>query len=64
MLCVACCVSVQAEVTSLENQLYSIAGRRFKLNSPKECSAVIYDELGLKGKGVKKTKSGYYSTSM
>lgn len=51
-------------MTALEEQLYSLAGRRFKLNSPKECSAVIFDALQLKGKGVKKTKSGYYSTSM
>lgn len=54
----------QAEVDALEQELFSIAGRPFNLDSPKECSAVIFDELGLKGKGVKKTKSGYYSTSM
>jgi hypothetical protein len=57
-----CCI--QAEVTALEQQLFSIAGRPFNLNSPKECSAVIFEELGLKGKAIKRTKSGYFSTSM
>lgn len=59
------CLPLQAEVDALEQQLFAIAQRRFNLDSPKECSAVIFDELGLgKGKGIKKTKSGYYSTSM
>ena len=39
---------LQAEVDALEQQLFSIAGRPFNLDSPKECSAVIFDELGLK----------------
>lgn len=55
---------LQAEVDALEQQLFAIAKRPFNLDSPKECSAVIFDELGLKGKGIKKTKSGYYSTAM
>jgi DNA polymerase-1 len=59
-------VFLQAEVDALADQLYSLAGRRFNLNSPRECSAVIYEELGLKpqgAKGAKKTKSGFTSTS-
>lgn len=64
VLCVFVVLSVQAEVTALEQQLYSIAGHPFNLNSPKDCSKVIYEELALKGKGIKKTKSGYLSTSM
>lgn len=57
---------LQAEVSALEQQLYALAGRPFNLRSPKERSAVIYDELGLnpKAKGVRKTKSGSLSTSM
>lgn len=51
-------------MTALEQTLFSIAGRSFNLNSPKECSAVMFDELCLKGKGIKRTKSGYLSTSM
>lgn len=52
------------EVRSLQEQLYTIAGCVFNPNSPKECSSVIYDRLKLTGKGIKRTKSGYYSTSM
>jgi DNA polymerase-1 len=52
-------------VTALEQKLFGMAGRSFNLNSPKECSAVMFDELRLKGKGKgKRTKSGYLSTSM
>jgi DNA polymerase-1 len=36
---------------------YALAGREFKLNSPKELSVVLFEEIGLKP--VKKTKTGY-----
>ena len=36
---------------------YALAGREFNLNSPKELSKVLFEEIGLKP--VKKTKTGY-----
>ncbi|MGD9140870.1 MAG: DNA polymerase I [bacterium] len=38
-------------------EAYSLAGREFKLNSPKELAIVLFEEIGLKP--VKKTKTGY-----
>jgi DNA polymerase-1 len=36
---------------------FALAGREFKLNSPKELSVVLFEEIGLRP--VKKTKTGY-----
>ncbi|MFZ1946854.1 MAG: DNA polymerase I [bacterium] len=40
-----------------EKQAYALAGRSFNLNSPREISRVLFEELGLKPK--RKTKTGY-----
>lgn len=39
--------------------ILSLAGIAFNLNSPKQLSEVLFDRLGLPTKGVKKTKNGY-----
>jgi DNA polymerase-1 len=43
----------------LEAECYELAGRRFNLNSPNQLRAVLFDELKLPSKGLKKTKSGF-----
>jgi len=45
------------KLTEVEENIYGHAGRRFNINSTKELSAVLFDEIGLKP--VKKTKTGY-----
>ena len=42
---------------TLEKEIYEIAGRQFTINSPKQLSEVLFDDLKLPPK--KKTKTGY-----
>ena len=41
----------------VEKQIYHVAGRRFNINSTRELSEILFNEIGLKP--VKKTKTGY-----
>ncbi|MDR4015458.1 MAG: DNA polymerase I [Eggerthellaceae bacterium] len=49
--------STGAEVERLRAAIYQSAGREFNVDSPKQLSEVLFDELGLTPK--KKTRSGY-----
>ena len=51
---------LQAEIERLTTSIYQKAGREFNINSPKQLSSVLFEEMGLPGG--KKTKNGY-STS-
>lgn len=48
-----------AEVRGIEQKIWSIAGREFNLNSPVQLSEVLFTQLGLSTKGIKKTARGY-----
>lgn len=43
----------------LEKEIQVFAGHEFNLNSPKQLSQVLYDELGIPTHGIKKTQGGY-----
>ncbi len=45
-----------AELAKVEEKIYTLAGRRFNINSTRELSGVLFESLGLKP--VKKTKTG------
>jgi DNA polymerase-1 len=47
------------ELKGIEKRIYELAGREFNLNSPKQLSVVLFEELGLPTAGVKKTQSGF-----
>jgi len=51
---------IQERLTKLTDEIYSLAGFEFNINSPKQLGEVLFDKLGLPA--VKKTKTGY-STS-
>lgn len=51
-----------AELLRLEEQAFALAGQRFNLNSPKQLQDILFHQLGLPTKGVKKTAKGGYST--
>ncbi|OKH18618.1 DNA polymerase I [[Limnothrix rosea] IAM M-220] len=51
------------DLEKYEERVENIAGRRFNLNSPKQLGEVLFDELGFDTKGVRKTKTGAYSTN-
>ena len=45
-----------------EAEIYALAGQEFNVNSPQQLSGVLFDTLNLPTRGLRKTKSGYYST--
>ncbi|MCL2353140.1 MAG: DNA polymerase I [Defluviitaleaceae bacterium] len=45
------------EINRLTEEIYSLAGQEFNINSPKQLAKVLFEDLGLKGG--KKTKTGY-----
>jgi DNA polymerase I len=47
------------QLTRLEVECFKLAGRQFNLNSPNQLRDVLFNELKLPTKGLKKTKSGY-----
>ncbi len=47
------------EVKSLEKRIYSLANKEFNINSPKQLASVLFEDLNISTKGVKKTKTGY-----
>lgn len=51
------------KLSSMEKNLYELAGGEFNLNSPKQLSDILFNKLGLPTKGVKKTKTGLSTDS-
>lgn len=46
-----------SKIVKVEKNIYRLAGREFNINSTRELSAILFDELGLKP--LKKTKTGF-----
>ena len=44
-------------------QIYDIAGYEFNMNSPQQLSEALFDKVRLPTEGLRKTKSGFYSTA-
>ena len=55
-------VTIRQELQTLEKKIYAGAGREFNLNSPKQLGQVLFDELHLPLKGLRKTAGGERST--
>lgn len=49
----------EKEVENLEQKIYSIASKIFNINSPIQLSEVLFTDLNLPTKGIKKTTRGY-----
>ena len=47
------------QLNRLERECYELAGREFNLNSPTQLRELLFNELKLSAKGLKKTKSGF-----
>jgi len=50
------------ELSKIEKDIWVKAGREFNINSPKQLGEVLFDELGLTVKGLKKSAGGARST--
>jgi DNA polymerase-1 len=59
---VALQVQLQEESKAIVNEIFSLAGKPFDINSPTQLSALLYDKLGLQS--VKKTPKGAKSTDI
>ncbi len=47
------------EIQELEKEIWQLAGTEFNLNSPVQLSSVLFDQLQLPTKGIKKTTRGF-----
>ena len=54
-------LQLESEIADLEQKIYSAAGRRFNISSPKQLGVVLYEDLRLVD-NPKKTTTGQYST--
>jgi DNA polymerase-1 len=52
-----------ARLLQLEKTIYDIAGEPFNINSTQQLSDILFNKLDLPREGLKKTKSGHYSTA-
>lgn len=50
------------QLTAIETAIYEHAGETFNINSPKQLGVILFDKMGLKVKGLKKTEGGARST--
>ena len=56
-------VEFQERLGDLEIKIYEIAGTPFNVNSTQQLSDVLFKKLDLPHEGLKKTKSGHFSTA-
>jgi DNA polymerase-1 len=54
---------LQKRLATLQAEIHDIAGAPFNINSTQQLSEVLFKELGLPHEGLKKTKSGHFSTA-
>lgn len=52
------------EIKTLEKNIYTQAGTKFNLNSPKQLSEILFERLQIDSKGVATTKTGSLSTDV
>jgi DNA polymerase-1 len=46
-------------ISDLEQTIYGYAGREFNISSPQQLAEILFDELNLPTRGIKKGKTGY-----
>lgn len=51
------------ELDKLATKIHALAGSEFNIKSPKQLSKALFEDMGLPTKGIKKSKTGSYSTN-
>ncbi|MCB0153572.1 MAG: DNA polymerase I, partial [Anaerolineae bacterium] len=54
---------ITGRLNELELNIYEVAGTEFNINSTQQLSDVLFGKMGLPTQGLKKTKSGHFSTA-
>jgi len=52
------------EIIDLERQIYKLAGKKFNINSPQQLAVILFEELGISSKNLKKTTTKKISTNV
>ena len=52
-------VEFAGEISKIEKEIFEIVGREFNVASPLQLSKVLFEDLGLPTKGIKKSKNGF-----
>ena len=52
-------VEFASEISKIEKEIFEIAGREFNVASPLQLSKVLFEDLSLPTKGIKKSKNGF-----
>ena len=52
-------VEFASEISKIEKEIFEIAGQEFNVASPLQLSKVLFEDLGLPTKGIKKSKNGF-----
>jgi len=53
---------IHTDLEKLEKEIWKKAGVEFNINSPKQMGEILFDKMGIKAKGMKKTPTGAFST--
>lgn len=56
-------MALTKRLNELEGKLFAIVGREFNQRSTQQLSDVLFDDMAFPTKGMKKTKSGHFSTA-
>jgi len=51
------------EINDLEEKIYQLSGKKFNINSPKQLSEILFEELGISSSSLKKTATKKISTN-
>ncbi len=49
------------EIAKLESEIFQIAGREFNVASPLQLSKILFEDLALPTKGIKKIKKWFFN---
>jgi len=52
-------IDFEAELNRLTKKIHKLAGREFNINSPSQLAVILFEDLALPTKGIKKTKTGF-----